>query len=131
VGGVPGGVIAGPAPAAPPGGPVRVGGNIRQPRKIKDVPPRYPPAAQAAGVQGVVIIEATIDAAGSVTDAKVIRSVDVIDQAALDAVRQWEFEPTLMNGQPVPIIMSVVVNFVLNNKPPAPPPAAPSPTPPN
>jgi TonB family protein len=109
---------AGPPPPPPPPAPgsdgmapLRVGGNIRTPSKIKDVRPQYPAEAQAAGIQGVVIIEATIDRAGRVSDAKVLRSIPVLDEAALDAVRQWEFVPTLLNGAPVPVIMTVTVNF--------------------
>ena len=64
-------------------------------------------------VQGIVIIEATIDASGKVSNAKVLRSIARLDDAALDAVKQWEFEPTRFNGVPVPIIMSVTVNFTL------------------
>ncbi len=118
-------VMVGPMPPPPPppppaaGGypspsaPVRVGGNIKPPTKIRDVRPIYPADAQAAGVTGVVIIEATIDPAGRVSDAKVLRSIPILDQAAIDAVRQWEFEPTLLNGAPVPVIMTVTVNFTL------------------
>jgi outer membrane biosynthesis protein TonB len=69
--------------------PVRVGGNIPPPQKIKDVRPVYPPDAQRAGVQGVVIIEATVSTTGTVRDAIVKRSIPLLDQAALDAVKQW------------------------------------------
>jgi protein TonB len=62
-------------------------------------------------VQGVVIIEATIDPQGLVSDARVLRGVPLLDQAAVDAVSQWEFQPTLVNGTPVPVIMTVTVNF--------------------
>ena len=65
------------------------------------------------GVQGVVIIEATIGPDGRVKDAKVLRSIPLLDQAALDAVKQWTFTPTLLNGVPVPVIMTVTVNFTL------------------
>ena len=120
-GGIPGGVVGGvvgglpeaPPPPPPPAAPVRVGGNIKPPQKTRDVRPVYPPIAQSARVQGVVIIEATIGPDGKVTDAKVLRSVPLLDQAALDAVRQWEFTPTLLNGVPVPVIMTVTVNFTL------------------
>ena len=120
-GGVPGGVVGGvvgglpeaPPPPPPPQAPVRVGGNIKPPTKIRNVPPVYPPIAQSARVQGVVIIEATIGPNGKVTDARVLRSIPLLDQAALDAVRQWEFTPTLLNGVPVPVIMTVTVNFTL------------------
>jgi len=92
---------------------VRVGGKIRPPTKVKDVKPVYPDAARSGRVQGVVIIEATIGANGRVIDTKILRSVAMLDQAALDAVKQWEFTPTLLNGKPVPVVMTVTVNFKL------------------
>jgi len=92
---------------------VRVGGKIRPPTKIKNVTPVYPAAAKSANVAGMVIIEATIGGDGKVIAAKVLRSVPMLDEAALDAVRQWEFTPTLLNGAPVPIVMTVTVNFKL------------------
>jgi protein TonB len=92
---------------------VRVGGKIRPPTKIKDVTPVYPAAAKSAKVAGVVIVEATIGANGKVIAAKVLRSVPMLDEAALDAVRQWEFTPTLLNGKPVPVVMTVTINFKL------------------
>jgi TonB family protein len=107
------GVALPPPPPPPPDGPVRVGSGIWTPTKTKDVRPLYPPAAQSAGIQGVVIIEATVDAAGRVSDAKVLRSIPDLDEAALAAVRQWEFTPTLLNGVAVPVIMTVTVNFTL------------------
>ena len=90
---------------------VRVGGKIEPPIKMNDVKPVYPAIAQNAGVTGVVIIEATIGPDGKVIDAKVLRSVPLLDQAALDAVRQWEYKPTLLNGVAVPVIMTVTINF--------------------
>ena len=94
-------------------GAVRVGGSIREPRKIKDVRPSYPDIAQQARVQGVVILEVMIDPAGEVTDVKVLRGIPLLDHAAIEAVRQWVYTPTLLNGQPVPVIMTVTVNFRL------------------
>ena len=102
--------------------PVRVGGQIKAPTQIKKVQPVYPAEAQAAKVQGIVIMEATIGVDGRVTDAKVLRSVPLLDQAAVDAVRQWEYTPTLLNGAPVAVIMTVTVTF---NLAPAAPPAPP------
>ncbi|GMV20615.1 MAG: hypothetical protein AMXMBFR57_05640 [Acidimicrobiia bacterium] len=93
--------------------PVRIGGQIKEPRKVKNVAPVYPAEAQSANVQGIVILEIHIDQDGRVTDARIVRPVALLDQAALDAVLQWEFEPTLLNGQPVPVIMTVTVNFTL------------------
>ena len=81
--------------------------------RLKDARPVYPAIAQSARVQGVVIIEATIGPNGAVQEAKVLRSIPLLDQAALDAVRQWQFTPTLLNGVPVPVIMTVTVNFTL------------------
>ena len=94
-----------------PAGPVRVGGNIRVPTRIQFVEPAYPPTARAAGVQGVVILELVIGTDGAVSNARVLRSIPQLDQAALDAVRQWRYEPTLLNGVPVPVIMTATVNF--------------------
>ena len=104
------------ATAVYPGGldaPVRVGSTIRTPTKVRNVAAVYPPDAQAQRVTGVVILEATIGRDGRVTDAKVLRSIPLLDQAAIDAVMQWEFTPTLLNGAPVPVIMTVTVNFSL------------------
>jgi protein TonB len=118
-GGIPGGVVGGvvggipPPPPPPPPQVVRVGGDIKEPKKIQDKKPVYPQIAQTAKVQGVVIIEATIGPNGAVQEAKVLRSIPLLDAAALDAVRQWQFTPTLLNGVPVPVIMTVTVNFTL------------------
>ena len=104
----------GPAPTSPSGmAPVRVGGNIKTPTKVKDVRPVYPPDAFAARIGGVIILEAMIDTDGHVYDAKVLRSIPLLDNAALEAVRQWEFTPTELNGMRVPVIMTVTVNFTL------------------
>ena len=93
---------------------LRVGGSVKTPSKTKDVRPVYPPIARDAGVQGVVIIEARIEADGRVGDARVLKSIPLLDEAALDAVRQWEFTPTLLNGEPVPVMMTMTVNFTLS-----------------
>jgi protein TonB len=102
--------------AAPPwaAGAVRVGGAILQPTKTKHINPVYPKAAQDAKVQGVVILETLIGVDGKITNARVLRSVPMLDQAALDAVMQWEFTPTRLNGQPVPVLMTVTVQFTLS-----------------
>jgi TonB family protein len=104
----------GPAAAAGGSTPVRVGGGIAEPKKIADVKPVYPAEALQSKVQGVVILEAIIDAGGAVRDAKVLRGVPMLDQAALDAVRQWRFTPTLLNGVPQEVIMTVTVSFTLS-----------------
>jgi protein TonB len=94
-----------------PGKALRVGGNIKAPIKITDARPVYPEDARAAGISGVVIIEARIGVDGGVEEARVIKSIPALDQAALDAVKQWKFVPTLMNGEPVAVIMTVTINF--------------------
>ncbi|MEP7118732.1 MAG: energy transducer TonB [Acidobacteriota bacterium] len=92
---------------------VRVGGGIKPPTKIADATPGYPAIAQAARVQGVVIIQATIGTDGRVIDATVLRSVPLLDEAALAAVRQWRYTATQLNGAPVAVVMTVTVNFTL------------------
>ena len=110
-------VLTPPPPAPPPPPvvqkPVRPGAGVRAPQKLREVNPVYPPIAQAAGIQGIVIIEATISTDGRVVDARVLRSVPLLDQAALAAVRQWEYTPTMLNGVPVPVVMTVTVSFTL------------------
>jgi protein TonB len=93
--------------------PIRVGGNIAAPAKIRDVKPVYPPEALANKVEGAVIIEATIDREGVVRDTRVLKSVPLLDKAAIDAVSQWEFTPTLLNGVPKPVIAVFTINFTL------------------
>lgn len=106
-------VPAVPAPPPPPR-PLPVGGKIKEPAKIRHVPPVYPVIAQQARVEGIVIIAAVIGVDGRVKEARVLASKPLLDDAALTAVRQWEFTPTTLNGVPVPVIMTVTVNFRLN-----------------
>jgi len=101
-----------PTPPTPPA-PVRVGGNVDAPVRTTYTAPTYPPLAQAARVDGTVILEATIDAQGVVQDVRVLRSVPLLDAAAIEAVRQWRYRPTRLNGQAVPVIMTVTVTFSL------------------
>src|SRR4051812_13164838 len=89
----------------------RVGGGIEPPKRL-DVA-YYPPEAMAAAIQGPVRVEVVINETGQVTDTKVVRSIPLLDDAALAAVREWRFKPTLVNGQPVPARNTVVVNFTL------------------
>jgi protein TonB len=116
---VPGGgtVVGEPPPAPPPvpqvRAPIQVGGQIRRPEKIKDATPIYPVIAQTARVQGTVILEAVIGVDGKVQNLRVLRSIPLLDQAAIDAVRQWEYSATLLNGVPVPVVMTVTVTFTL------------------
>jgi TonB family protein len=101
----------GPAGASGGQAPLRVGGDIAEPKKVLDVKPVYPEAALKQKISGIVIMEAIIDTTGAVRDAKVLRSQPLLDQAAIDAVKQWRFTPTLLNGAPVEVIMTVTVNF--------------------
>ena len=94
--------------------PVHVGGVISQPTRTQYVAPAYPPIAQAARIKGMVILEAVIGEDGAVRDVRVLRSTPLLDQAAIDAVRQWRYTPTLLNGQPVAIVMTVTVGFDLH-----------------
>jgi protein TonB len=110
--GIAGAVVTPPSDTGPTG-PIRVGGNIRTPTKTHSAAPIYPPTAREAGVQGVIILEVVIGVDGAVSNARVLRSIPLLDQAALDAVRQWRYEPTLLNGVPTPVIMTVTVNFAL------------------
>ena len=93
---------------------MRVGGQIKAPSKLNNVPPVYPPMAKQARVEGTVILEATISPQGRVTDVKVLRGIPLLDHAAIDAVRQWSYSPTLLNGTPVPVVMTVTVSFTLS-----------------
>jgi periplasmic protein TonB len=106
-------LIPPPPIVAPPPQPLRVGGAIRQPQRVHHVQPVYPSIAQSARIEGIVIIEATIGEDGQVINARILRSVPLLDQAAIDAVRQWQYTPTTLNGVPVPVIMSVTVQFTL------------------
>jgi len=93
--------------------PIRLHAGMQAPRKIVDVAPRYPMHAQRAHIEGVVVLDAVIDATGRVTDVRVTRSIQLLDQAAIDAVRQWRFTPTLLNGEPVSVLLTVTLRFTL------------------
>jgi protein TonB len=127
-GGVPGGVIGGvlgglaevippppPPPPPAPAAPVRTGGRIKPPALMKRVPPVYPPIAVNAQVEGVVVLEATVGRDGHVEDVKVLRSVTLLDNAAIDAVRQWVYAPLLLNGQAERFVLTVTVSFSLSS----------------
>ena len=103
-------------PAPQVAGTYRPGGAIREPRKIRDSPAVYPEVARAAKIEGVVILEATIDERGVVTDARVLRSVPLLDAAALAALKQWRYTPTLLNGVPVRVLMTVTFRFSLGDR---------------
>jgi TonB family protein len=95
------------------GATVRVGGGVGRPALVSHVDPVYPQAAKDAGVAGVVIVELLVDENGDVADAKIIRSVPMLDEAVLEAVRQWKYHPAMVNGRPVRVLMSTNVTFAL------------------
>ena len=102
-----------PPPTPKPSTPIRAGGAIHRPQRIRDVAPVYPSIARTARVEGTVILDAVIGEDGRVRNLRVLRSIPLLDQAAIDAVRQWLFTPTLLNGEPVPVVMTVTVTFTL------------------
>jgi TonB family protein len=93
--------------------PLRIGDDMKPPTKTRNVNPVYPQEAQNAGVQGIVIIEALVNAEGNVEDARILQSIPMLDESALEAVRQWQYVPTLMNGAPVAVLTNVTVNYTL------------------
>jgi protein TonB len=117
-GGVAGGIVGGlPSDLAPlpkaEAPVVRIGGDIREPKKVLYVPPVYPHIAAQAGLYGLVILEARVGTDGYVKETTVLRGQPVFDQAAQDAVRQWRYQPLLLNGQPMEFILTVTVKFNL------------------
>lgn len=114
VGGVLGGVVASvpPPPPAVPQGPVRVGGQIKTPALRHRVEPVYPPLASAAHIAGVVILEASVGTDGCVRTVKVMRSSHpLLDNAATDALKQWQYSPLVLNGIPTPFVLTVTFTF--------------------
>jgi protein TonB len=111
LGGVVGGVLGGVVGEVE--APVRAIGEIRPPTLIKRVEPVYPDIAREARVEGIVIIEAQTDIYGRVQNLKILRSIPLLDQAAADAVRQWVYEPMVINGRPRGVIFTVTVRFTL------------------
>jgi len=93
--------------------PQRLAPGIREPRKVFTVTPAYPRLAEAAHIQGTVILEITVGEKGGVDAIAVLRSVPALDQAAIDAVRRWRYESAELNGTPIPVIITVTVNFSL------------------
>ena len=119
-GGVPGGVLGGmvgglpsEAPPPPPPAVVRVGGNIRAPKLVHDVKPVYPELAIQARVSGIVILEAHVATDGRVQTVRILRGAPVFDEAAIEAVKQWRYQPLLLNGVPTEFILTVTVSFSL------------------
>ena len=93
--------------------PVRPIGTIKPPRLIHSVSPAFPEIARQARVEGVIILECVTDIQGRVVEVKVVRSIPLLDQAAIDAVRQWVYEPLVINGRPRGVVFNVKVRFEL------------------
>lgn len=108
-------VRAAPVAAATiPKTPVRVGGGVQAAKLLRQVKPAYPPLARTARMQGTVKMQAIIAIDGSIRNLQLISGPPLLIQAALDAVKLWRYEPTLLNGEPVEVITSIEVNFTLN-----------------
>jgi len=122
-GGVPGGVVGGivgglpqDAPAAvPPPAVVRIGGKLVSPRRVHVVQPVYPEFAVQGRVSGTVVVDAHVGVDGRVKSAKVIGGNPVFGSAALDAVRQWRYQPLLLNGIPCEFLLVVTVTFSIRH----------------
>jgi len=114
LGGILGGAAVANIPPPPPTGPVRVGGNVKQPKIVHMEQPHYPPAAKQAHVEGVVMVEATVTAEGTVDKVKVISGPPLLKDAAAEAVSHWKYEPTYLNGQAVPVILTAKISFSLS-----------------
>jgi protein TonB len=100
-----------PPPKLAPAQPVRVGGDVREPRPIKMTPPIYPPLASKARVGGVVILEAKLTEHGTVEEIRVISGHPLLVESAIECVKQWQYEPTSLNGVPVSVILTAKVRF--------------------
>jgi periplasmic protein TonB len=119
MGGVLGGVIGGMGAAPPPpkpklSGPLRVGGNVQAAKIINRVQPVYPPLARQTRISGTVRLHAIISKDGTIQQLEVVSGHPLLQQAALDAVRQWRYQPTLLNGEPVEVDTTIDVIFSLN-----------------
>jgi periplasmic protein TonB len=104
-----------PVPEPPVQKIVRVGPGIREPRRVAGGPPAYPLMARNARVQGTVILEAVINDRGAIERVRVLRSVPLLDAAAIAAVQNWRYTPTLLNGVPVSVLMTITINFTLQD----------------
>lgn len=96
--------------------PIRVGGNVVPPRLLKRADPLYPPEARDTNVEGAVVVSALIDAEGSVKDPIVLSGHHLLRDAALTCVRQWQYQPALINGEAWPMRLSVTIVFKLQRQ---------------
>jgi protein TonB len=116
-GGVEGGVLGVAAAIFVPQMPIRLGGRVQAAKVLSRVNPVYPAEAVEQGLTGVVHLEAIITVEGAVRDIKVLSGESVLAAAAVDAVRQWRYQPTFLNGRPVEVITDIKVNFAIHAPP--------------
>jgi protein TonB len=120
IGGAIGGVPGAPPPPPPPppkakpSGPVRVGGNVAEANLIRKVAPSYPPLAKSARVSGTVKFTAIISKEGNIENLQLVSGHPLLVNAAKEAVLQWKYKPTLLNGEPVEVVTEIIVNFTLS-----------------
>jgi protein TonB len=104
----------GPPPSPEPEGPIQVGGDVQAPVKTHYPQPQYTEIARKARLQGVVIVQAIIDKDGNVTNVKLLKGLGMgLDQAAIDAIKKWRFDPATLHGKPVSVYYNLTVNFRL------------------
>ncbi len=115
LGGILGGVVGGPPPPKEAPKRIRVGGNVQMARLIARPQPSYPPLARQARIQGTVRLQAIIAKDGSIAQLEVVSGHPLLVQSALDAVRQWRYQPTLLNGDPVEVSTTIDVVFTLSS----------------
>jgi protein TonB len=117
-GGVLGGIIGGvgsnmpPPPKATPAR-IRVGGNVQAAKMVRQIMPVYPPIAKTAHIAGTVVLHAVIAKDGSVEDLQYVSGPPLLMKSAMDAVRQWRYQPTQLNGDPVEVDTTISVVFTL------------------
>jgi protein TonB len=117
LGGIIGGVTGANVPPPPKEAPrrIRVGGSVQQAQLISQIRPVYPPLAKQARIQGTVRLQAIIAKDGSVVQLEIISGHPLLQQSALQAVSQWRYKPTLLNGEPVEVVTTVDVVFTLSS----------------
>jgi TonB family protein len=107
------GLVVGNNQPAAPAAPLAVGGDVKQAKLINSVSPAYPPLAKNQHVSGNVLVDALIDANGKVTTMKVVSGPTLLHQAAMDALKQWKYQPATLDGKPVPMHLTVTIQFRL------------------
>jgi protein TonB len=114
IGGVIGGAGGGPAPPKPAASRIRQGGSVQAALLVNKVQPVYPPLARQTRIAGTVRLHAIISKSGSVDSLEVLSGHPLLVRAAMDAVQQWKYKPTLLNGEPVEVDTTIDVIFSLN-----------------